>query len=93
MQDDFQKFKADTERSAQDKLKSAKTPSDRQAVLADYRKTLDAKSEQVIKPVVDQTRGVIADVAKKKGLTLVIDRGNIIYGGQDITADVTAALK
>jgi outer membrane protein len=93
VQDDFARFKTDQEKAAQEKLKSAKTDADRQAIFADYRKTLDAKSEQVIKPVVDQTRSVIGDVAKKKGLTLVIDRGNIIYGGQDITADVTAALK
>jgi outer membrane protein len=92
-QDDFTKFKTDQEKAAQDKLKSAKTDADRQAILADYRKTLDAKSDQLIKPVVDQTRGVIGDVAKKKGLVLVIDRNNIIYGGQDITSDVTAALK
>jgi outer membrane protein len=93
VQDDFAKFKADQEKAAQAKLKSAKTDANRQAIFADYKKTLDAKSDQLIKPVVDQTRSVIGDVAKKKGLTLVIDRGNIIYGGQDITSDVTAALK
>ncbi len=92
-QDDFSKFKAGQDQTAQAKLKGAKTEADRQAIFADYKKTLDARSEQVIKPVVDQTRSVIGDVAKKKGLTLVIDRGNIIYGGQDITADVTAAFK
>jgi outer membrane protein len=92
-QDDFAKFKADEEKAAQSKLKSARTDADRQAVFADYKKTLDAKSDQVIKPIVDQTRGVIGDVAKKKGLLLVIDRNNIIYGGQDITSDVTAAFK
>jgi outer membrane protein len=92
-QDDFAKFKTEQEQGAQAKLRSAKTDADRQAIFADYKKTLDAKSEQLIKPVVDETRGVIGDVAKKKGLLLVIDRGNIIYGGQDITSDVTAAFK
>jgi outer membrane protein len=92
-QDDFAKFKADQEKAAQVQLISAKSDTERQAVFADYKKTLDAKSDQVIKPVVDQTRSVIGDVAKKKGLLLVIDRNNIIYGGQDITSDVTAALK
>ncbi|MGD0475175.1 MAG: OmpH family outer membrane protein [Candidatus Velthaea sp.] len=93
VQADFAKFKADEEKAAQAKLKAAKTDTERQAIFTDYKKSLDAKSDQLIKPVVDQTRGVIGDVAKKKGLTLVIDRGNIIYGGQDITSDVTAALK
>jgi outer membrane protein len=93
VQDDFARFKADEEKAAQAKLKAAKTDADRQAIFAEYKKAVDAKSDQLIKPVVDQTRSVIGDVAKKKGLTLVIDRGNIIYGGQDITSDVTAALK
>jgi outer membrane protein len=92
-QDDFAKYKSDQDKATQVKLKSAKTEADRQAIFTDYKKALDAKSEQVIKPVVDQTRGVIGDVAKKKGLMLVIDRNNIIYGGQDITSDVTAAFK
>jgi len=92
-QDAFTKFKADEEKAAQGKLKAARTDADRQAVFADYKKALDAKSDEIIKPVVDQTRSVIGDVAKKKGLTLVIDRNNIIFGGQDITSDVTAAFK
>ncbi len=43
--------------------------------------------------MVDQTRGAISDVAKAKGLILVVDKGDIIYGGTDITADVTSKLK
>ena len=35
----------------------------------------------------------MSSVAQKRGLILVIDRGNVIYGGTDITADVTSALK
>jgi Skp family chaperone for outer membrane proteins len=35
----------------------------------------------------------MSDVAHKRNLALVIDRANIIYGGTDITADVTAELK
>jgi Skp family chaperone for outer membrane proteins len=35
----------------------------------------------------------MADVAHKRNLVLVVDRSNVIYGGTDITADVTAELK
>jgi outer membrane protein len=92
-QDTFVAFKTDEDKSAQDKFRGAKTDADRDAILKDYRKTLDQESQRVIKPVVDQTRAVVSDVAKKKGLMLVLDRAMIIYGGTDITADVTAALK
>jgi outer membrane protein len=91
--DDFQKFQADQQKAAQDKLKSAKTDSDRDTILKDYRKTLDDRQNATLKPVVDSTRAAISDVAKSKGLILVVDKGNIVFGGTDITKDVTAKLK
>ena len=91
--DAFVKFKNDQDKAAADKLKTAKTDADRDVILKDYRKTLDDEQQRSLKPVVEQTRGAIADVAKAKGLMLVIDRGNIIFGGTDITSDVTAKLK
>jgi Skp family chaperone for outer membrane proteins len=91
--DDFQKFQADEQQQAQVKLKSAKTDADRQQVLKDYQAALADKQKQEIQPLVDRTRSVIADVAKSKGLLLVIDRSNLIYGGTDITTDVENQLK
>jgi outer membrane protein len=62
-------------------------------VLKDYQAALADKQKQEIQPLVDQTRDAIAGVARKRGLLLVIDRSNLIYGGTDITSDVTSALK
>jgi outer membrane protein len=89
----FVKFKQDQDKIAADKLKAAKTTADRDTVLKDYRKTLDDKQNQTLKPVIDSTRSAISDVAKSKGLILVVDKGNIVFGGQDITKDVTDKLK
>ena len=91
--DEFLKFKAQQDKTTGDKLRGAKTDADRDAILKDYRKTLDDKQQSTLKPMVDQTRGAISDVAKSKNLVLVIDRQDIIYGGTDITADVTSKLK
>jgi outer membrane protein len=90
---DFLKFKADQDKLAGDKLKTAKTDADRDAILKDYRKALDDKQNQTLKPMVEATRGAIGDVAKSKGLVLVVDKGNIVFGGTDITKDVTDKLK
>jgi outer membrane protein len=90
---DFATFRQSEDRSAQDKMKAAKTQSDRDAVLKDYRKALDDEGTKVVKPVLDETRGAIADAAKKKGLSLVLDRSMIIFGGTDITSDVTGSIK
>ena len=92
-QDEFVKFSEDQRRSAQDRLKSAKTDADRQKVYADYQKAIDDKRDQIVKPLVDQTRAAIETVARKKGLILVIDRQNLIFGGTDVTADVVSLLK
>ena len=91
--DDFLKFKQQQDKTTGDKLRAAKTDTDRDAILKDYRKTLDDKQQQSLKPMVEQTRSAISDVAKSKNLVLVIDRADIIYGGTDITSDVTAKLK
>ncbi len=90
---DFQKFKATEDQQAAVKFKAAKTPADRDAIMKDYQKSLTDKSNQSLKPLSDKTRAAMASVAQKRGLSLVIDRANVIYGGTDITADVTSALK
>ncbi len=86
-------YTRDQQKIAQDKLKTAKTDADKQTIARDYQKSLDAKQNDLVKPLVDKTRDVIADVAKKKNLVLVIDRSNLVYGGTDITTDVTQQLK
>ena len=91
--DDFAKFQADEQQLAQSKMKNAKSDGDRQQILKDYQTALADRQKTEIQPLVDQTRGIISDVAKKKGLLLVIDRANLIYGGTDITSDVTNAFK
>jgi Skp family chaperone for outer membrane proteins len=91
--DDFQKFQTDQQQQAQAKMKNARTDADKQQVLKDYQGAVNDKQKQEIQPLVDATRSAISDVAKKRGLLLVIDRTNLIYGGTDITTDVTSELK
>lgn len=74
------------------KLALARSPSDKQQVLSDYQKSISDKQNQLLKPLVDQTRSATADVARKKNLLLIVDRADVIYGGTDITGDVQSAL-
>ena len=91
--DEFAKFKATEDQQTAVRFKAAKTQADKDAVLKDYQKVLLDKQNQTLKPLVEKTTAAMADVAHKRGLVLVIDRTNVIYGGTDITADVTSALK
>lgn len=91
--EDFAKYDLAQKQAAQAKIAKAKTDAERQAIFNDYNKTVGAKRDDQLKPLVDQTKSIIADVAKKKNLILVVDRGDIIYGGTDITSDVQNAFK
>jgi outer membrane protein len=91
--DDFAKFGNDQRGAFQQKMRGAKTDADRQQIAKDFQKIMDDKRKQLIDPLSEQTKSVIANVARKRGLLLVIDRQSLIYGGTDITTDVVAGLK
>jgi outer membrane protein len=91
--DEMLKFRDEQGRAAQEKLKGAKTDADRQAVLKAFQQALADKQKVAIDPLVEQTRNAIAGIARKRGLILVIDKSNLVYGGTDITSDVTSAIK
>ncbi len=74
------------------KVAQAKSASDKQQLLQQFNKTISDKQDQLLKPLVDQTRSVTSDVARKKNLVLVVDKADVIYGGTDITTDVQNAL-
>jgi outer membrane protein len=74
------------------RLAQAKGNGDKQQILTEYNKTITDKQDQLLKPLVDQTKSATADVARRKKLLLVVDRADIVYGGSDITTDVQNAL-
>jgi outer membrane protein len=69
-------------------LAQAKTDADKKKVFDQFNKVISDKQDQLLKPLVDQTKSATASVASSKKLLLVIDRADVIYGGTDITADV-----
>jgi outer membrane protein len=85
-------FEADQRKIFGDKLKNAKTDAEKRAIAADFQKALQDKQNQLLTPLVNQTKQITASVAQKKGLMLVIDRSDVIFGGTDITQDVQNAL-
>ncbi len=74
------------------KLAQAKNSGDKAQILQQFNKMVSDKQDQLLKPLVDQTRAATTDVARKKNLLLVIDKADVIYGGTDITTDVQNAL-
>lgn len=90
--DQMQKY-IDSQRSTyQDKMKAAKTDAEKNDVAAQFDKMASAKRDELLKPLVDQTKKVTEQVAKSHNLLLVVDRADVIFGGTDITQDVQTAL-
>ena len=92
--DDFAEVQGDRRSSGrgeiQEREDASRSRRDHERLSEDARPT---SRTQTLKPLVDKTHDAMSSVAQKRGLVLVVDRGNIIYGGTDITADVTSALK
>lgn len=74
------------------KIAQAKSNSDKQQILQQYNKLISDKQDELLKPLVDQTKAATTAVARKKNLLLVVDRADVVYGGTDITSDVQNAL-
>lgn len=49
---------------------------------------LDVTKQALLEKVKEKITAAVKEVADAKGITLVVDKGIPIYGGQDITSDV-----
>lgn len=92
--DDFLKYASGQRAQALKQMQGAKKDQQKQQqIFQDYQKAVVAQQDKMLKPLVDQTRSAISNVAQQKHLILVVDRSDVIYGGTDITSDVQNALK
>ena len=51
------------------------------------------KKASLLGSVNDKVTAAVKAVADAKGLAIVIDKGNVVYGGQDITDEVIKKFK
>ncbi len=71
----------------------ATSDAQKQQIAQAYNKAMSDKQDQVLKPLFQHVQDVTAQMARHRGLLLVIDHADILYGGTDITTDVQNALK
>ncbi|MDE2482283.1 MAG: OmpH family outer membrane protein [bacterium] len=90
--DQLAKYQADQQKVYGEKLKGVKGDVEKQQIIADYNKAMQDKRNQLLTPLIDQTKSATQTIAKSKNLLLVIDRADVVYGGTDITQDVQNAL-
>jgi outer membrane protein len=62
---------------------------DKQEYFMQLQQRLNAKNQELLGAINDKVTVAVKGVADAKGLAVVVDKGAVIYGGQDITDEVT----
>ena len=60
---------------------------EKQEYYMQLQQRLQLKNQELMVPIFSKVDAVIKEVADAKGLSVVVDKGAVIYGGQDITDD------
>lgn len=68
------------------------SPADREKLRQDTMRAYQEKTVEAMKPVNDKVTTAITDVAKEKGLSLVLNSHHIMWGGRNLTDDVIKKL-
>lgn len=66
---------------------------DKAAFYQQTQQRLSQRQGELIEPVQKAVEQAAKEVADAKGLSVVIDKGAVVYGGNDITRDVIAKLQ
>ena len=61
---------------------------EKQDYYTQVQQRLSLKQQELINPLLEKVDAAIKTVADAKGLSVVMDKGSVIYGGQDITEEV-----
>lgn len=64
----------------------------KQQLQATMQQQLAAKEQELQKPVIEKANSAIKAVAEAKGISVVMDKSAVLYGGQDITEEVAKKL-
>lgn len=70
------------------KVAGLSSDKEKQDLSLQFGKQLEQKRWELLSPIMNSINTAIKDVATEKGLSIVIDKSVVMFGGQDITADV-----
>lgn len=66
---------------------------DKQEYYQQTQQRLANKQKELLQPIFNKIDEAIKSVAEAKGLSVVLDKSSVVYGGQDITNDVIQKMK
>ncbi|MDR2181015.1 MAG: OmpH family outer membrane protein [Synergistaceae bacterium] len=96
----FEEAAKQLQQIAKQKESEAKAAADKEKEPADKAKVVQAKrvemakeEQRLMEPIFKDCQEAVRVVAKKKNVTLVLEKASVYFGGMDITDDVIQQLK
>ena len=88
-------MKQEIDNAQKDFDEKSKTMNDteKQRYYQQLQERLSNKEKELMDPVLKKIETTIKKVADKKGLSVVVDKNTVVYGGLDITDEVSKALQ
>jgi len=62
-------------------------------VIREKRMELAREEQRIMEPIIQQAQLAVRTIAKKKGLTIILEKASVYVGGVDITQDVIQEIK
>jgi len=81
------------EASAHAAFEKEKDENKKAQIVQNLQKELAQEEEKVMRPILKTVNDTVQKVAQQKGVSVVVNKGLVYYGGTDLTADVVSALK
>ncbi len=91
-QAEFDAARAEAQKNFEEKSVSM-NDKEKQDYLMQLQQSLEVKEQALIEPIYKKIEEAIKAVADKKGLSVVVQKHQVIYGGQDITQEVIKNFK
>ena len=66
---------------------------EKQRYYTQTQERLENKQKELMDPVLKKIEENIQKIAKKKGLSVVVEKSTVVFGGVDITDEVAKALQ
>lgn len=69
------------------------TPEQQQQFIEQKQKEMQDKQKELIDPIRNSIEEQVKAVADSRDINVVLDKNNVLYGGQDITQDVLTKIQ
>ena len=92
--DEFKNAEEELKKFAEERKKKLleegkdKSPDEQQKLSQQFQMELQKKQNELLNPLKEKARAAVANAAKDKGVTVVLDKKIVVYGVPDITDDV-----